>query len=247
MLSRHDWIRDMPDIANGGRVMNYLMPEATGWDEIGTYLEQDGVVALNAQPRNTIEKDALEAFGPAYDYPTWDVYMGTDEDILAQCRRFLGSHELPEGWRVACLDCPDDDTLEAIQTLNLETGVAPYPAFYARSEVVPSMTGCIWDDRGTLVATSSVNARYHPQSRFGNYVFKGSTSVAPDQRGKSLGKFVNAHVLIESHAAMGWTGAVSQVSATNVASQKTIAAAGFIRQPELMTLAIVAKGKTFTR
>lgn len=62
-----------------------------------------------------------------------------------------------------------------------------------------------------------------------------------------MGKLVNAHVLIDSQVAMGWIGVLSQVFATNIASQKTIAAAGLQPQNELMTVAVLAKGEVFTR
>lgn len=63
----------------------------------------------------------------------------------------------------------------------------------------------------------------------------------------SLGKFVNAHVMLESRDAMGWTYALSQVQTDNIASVKTITASGFVHQPDLITLGILAKGAVFTR
>ncbi|MEO0401039.1 MAG: hypothetical protein AAF214_01560 [Pseudomonadota bacterium] len=247
MQARHIWIKDAPDIANGGRVLNIISPQITGWDRIAQFMEQDGVLALIAQPRATIWQDVAAAFGDTYDMPAWDVYTSDAATVTQTCRAYLAAHQLPEGWSVTCHDCPDDGTVNAVQTLNLHTGVAPYPAFYTRSDCVATITGCVWNDAGDLVATSSLNARYHPASRLSGYVFKGATSVHPDARGHGLGKFVNAHVLLTSHARMGWDFALSQVAASNIASQKTIIGAGFARAADLVTIGLVRKGEVFTR
>jgi hypothetical protein len=247
MLARHGWIKDRPDIANGGRVLNFLEPSVTGWDEIATYLAQDGVVVLTGQPRATIEAEAGSVFGGGYEYPSWDIYAAPADVITAKCKTFLDTADLPSDWRIEVTDRPSNTVLEDIQTLNEETGVAPSPGFYLRSEAVPCLTACLRDDAGVLVATSSVNARYHPQSRFGGYVFNGSISVKPDRRGMSLGKIVNAHALLESQTAMGWHHAMSQVQSDNIASVKTVTACGFEFWSEVVTLAVVAKGEVFTR
>ncbi|MGR3660099.1 MAG: hypothetical protein ACU0CA_02780 [Paracoccaceae bacterium] len=247
MLTRHSWIKDTPEIANGGRVLNFLEPSLTGWDTVRKYLDEDGIVALTAQPRETIKAEALDVFGAGYDYPCWDVYSASGEVISDRCHAFLNTRELPKGWKIECFERPADRTLEEVQTLNAETGVAPFPGFFTRSEVVPCMTACIWDDNEILVATSSANARYHQDSRFADYVFNGSISVKPERRGMSLGKIVNAHVMLESRDAMGWTHAMSHVHSDNIASVKTVTASGFERQPDLITLAVVANGVVFTK
>lgn len=247
MFARHNWIKDTPEVANGGRVLNFLEPGSTGWAVVKQYLEEDGAVALTAQPRKTIRAEALDAFGAGYNFPSWDIYSATGEVISDSCHAFLNTQKLPNGWKIECFEQPADHILEEVQVLNAETGVAPYPGFYTRSEVVPCMTACIWDDDEVLVATSSANARYHQNSRFADYVFNGSISVKPERRGMSLGKIVNAHVMLESRDAMGWTHAMSQVQPDNVASVKTVTATGFEHQPNLITLGIVSNGVIFTR
>lgn len=247
MLTRHSWIKDTPHVANGGRVLNFLEPNTTGWDEIGKYLAQDRIVALTAQPHDTIIAEASDIFGAAYDYPSWDVYTAPLEVISPASKAFIKTKTLPKGWKIACTERPTDRTLEQIQTLNVDTGVAPYPGFYSRSEVVPAMTACLWDDDGVLVATAAVTARYHQNSRFADYVFNGSISVSPARQGMGLGKFINAHLMLKSHDALGWTHAMSHVHPDNIASIKTVTATGFAHQPDLITIAIVAKGVAFTR
>jgi hypothetical protein len=244
---RHAWISETPEVANGGRIMNFLEPDKTGWDRIRTFLEEDGAVAITAQDRGATPQRLYEMYGPGYEYPSWDTYTGKAADILVHCRELRHQNPMPEGWRVECLECPDDHALEAIQTLNTHTGVSPAPAYYLRSEVIPSLTSCIWTPDGGLAATATVSGRYHAESRFADYVFNGSISVDIHFRGKGLGKVVNAHVLIESQRRMGWAHGISQVAADNPASQKTVEACGFSRDPDLATYAVVQAGKVITR
>lgn len=247
LRKRQEWIRDTPEIANGGRILNFLDPARTGWDRIRSFVEQDGAVAITAQDSEATLPRLRQIFTEGYTFPRWDIYLGTARDILARCRVIRQQNPTEAGWHLECLDCPDDRELDAIQALNAQTGVAPAPAFYSRSEAIPSLTACLWAPDGTLAATSSATARYHPDSRLAGHVFKGSTSVDPAFRGKGLGKVVNAHVLIDSQRAMGWSKGISQVAPDNPASQKTIAACGFVRDPDLATFGIMRSGEVFTR
>ncbi|MBL4812243.1 MAG: hypothetical protein JKX69_07800 [Rhodobacteraceae bacterium] len=247
MLTRHSWIKDNPEFANGGRVLNFLEPNVTGWDAIRKYLEEDGIVGLTAQPRATIKAEAFAVFGDGYDYPSWDVYYAPADVIADKCHAYLDSRALPKGWKIECFERPSDHIIEEVQSLNLETGVAPYAAFYTRGDVVPCMTACLWDEHGVLVATSSSNTRFHDSSRLAHYVFNGSISVKAERRGMSLGKLVNAHVMLESRDAMGWTHAITQVKPDNTASVKTVIASGFVHQNDLITLGIFTNGVVFTR
>ena len=68
---------------------------------------------------------------------------------------------------MAFYDCLPEPDLSDVQNLNSATGVAPYPAYYMRSEALPVLTACIRDAGGDLVATASVADRYHKDCRLG--------------------------------------------------------------------------------
>jgi len=70
MLVRHSWIKDTPEVANGGRVLNFLEPDITGWDQIKLYLGEDGVVALTAQHKEGFVERLGSIFGPEYSFPS---------------------------------------------------------------------------------------------------------------------------------------------------------------------------------
>ena len=103
------------------------------------------------------------------------------------------------------------------------------------------------DDQGNLAATASATMRYHDDSRLRRHVFAGMASVAPDHRGKGLGKLVNALLLQESHARFVWEMATEQVSPDNPASIAMIEACGLNCRDGYISIGASNSGTRFTR
>lgn len=247
MIGRHEWLRHSTTMANGGRVMNILDPVAVGWDRVREFVASDGTVALTAMERDTAAAQLAEVFDDNFDFPEWNVHLSAAGRVLEYCRGILARYRVPDGWRLECLQSPNDHELSAIQKLNLATGVAPLPGPYLRGELVPSFTSCLWTHDGDLAAVSNASARYHSDSRFGGHVFNGSTSVALAHRGLGLGKVVTAHVLVESQHGISWTHALAQVAPDNVPSRLMVEACGLAFQPTLVTFGVIRRGLAFTR
>jgi Acetyltransferase (GNAT) family len=247
MIARHEWLVHSMTMANGGRVMNILDPAAVGWDRVREFVESDGTVALTAMKRKNAEALLSGVFGSDFDFPQWNVHLSAAKRVLEHSGKILAEYRVPNEWHLECLQTPNDQELSAIQTLNLETGVAPLPGPYLRGEVVPSFTSCFWAYDGELAAVSNVTARYHEHSRFGGHVFNGSTSVTPTHRGSGLGKIVTAHVLVESQRLFSWTHALAQVAPDNVPSRKMVEACGLTCDPSLVTFGVLPRGVKFTR
>lgn len=247
MIARHEWLAHSTTMANGGRVMNILDPKAVGWDRVREFVDSDGTVALTAMERASAAALLAEVFGRGFDFPEWNVHIAAVGRVLEHSGKILAGYHVPEGWRLECLQTPNERELSAIQALNLATGVAPLPGPYLRGEVVPSFTSCLWTHGGELVAVSNATGRYHQHSRFGEHVFNGSTSVDPTHRGSGLGKVITAHVLVESQRLFSWTHALAQVAPDNAASRRMVEACGLACNPSLVTFGVIPSGVTFTR
>jgi hypothetical protein len=65
----------------------------------------------------------------------------------------------------------DTRQVTEIQTLNMKTGVLPYPAYYMRSEASSVLTVCVLNENKNFVATASVANCYDQNSRLGGHVF----------------------------------------------------------------------------
>ena len=154
---------------------------------------------------------------------------------------------LPGGWRIDLLETPSREQIGAVQTLNEETGVSPYPAYYSRGAAVPVLTVCISDFRSPSGHGFGRIFRYHPESRLAGCVFAGMVSVAPDQRRRGLGRLVNAVMLKESQARFGWTLAKEQVAADNTASRAMIEACGLNNDDGHVSIAAINSEESFTR
>lgn len=236
-----------PLLANGGRVLNILDPDAWGWDRVKREADLDGVVALSLVDRESTLERLAEEFGPSQTFPSWEVFTGAPEDVLPVCRAVLAERELPEGWSVSHHTCPDDATIDASQELNVSTGVMPTPAYYLRGEHVPSLLTCLWATDETLAACASATMRYHPDGPFAGWLFAGGVSVNKKHRRRGLGAFTNAALIVESHQRFGWRRVVEQAKADNSPSVGMIRRCGLRPEPHKVTIVIKRAGAYFTR
>ncbi|MCV2888996.1 hypothetical protein [Ruegeria aquimaris] len=247
LLSRQDWISRTPAVANGGRVLNIVAPDELGWDQIRDLMAEDELAGFVAQDHDTFLPKVQAELGEHYSYPFWQVYRGSAEHVRAACEALLFKLDLPDGWRIDTLTHPNEDQIAKVQELNLATGVAPYPAYYSAGSLVGCVTTVLWSDTGLAVGSASVVDKFHPDGRLGGTVFKGSTCVLPDYRGKSLGKLVNAHNLLGSLEAFQWTHVISQVQPSNTASHRTIGTCGLAPLAGCVTVGALPNGTVFTR
>lgn len=244
---RQAWICETPGVANGGRILHFVEPERLGWARVAELAYEDGLVGFPC----VIEDDTVAAIrahlGAEWKTPSWQACLGSPDQVLPACEALVAAITLPPGWRIDSLERPGDGQIAAVQMLNEETGVSPYPAYYSRGEAVPVLTACLSDATGTLVATASAAYRYHPQSRLAGYLFAGMVSVSPDQRRRGLGRLINAVMLLESQKRFGWTMAKEQVAADNAASQAMIKACGLSNEDGYVSMAAISSGESFTR
>ncbi|SLN56648.1 hypothetical protein ROA7450_02936 [Roseovarius albus] len=247
LRDRQPEIGKTPSLANGGRILHVLNPEEIGWGTLREIAEQDGIIGFPlVQAEQTIAQ-IKEHLGARWETPKWLVYRGARAQVLKACSEVQFAATLPEGWQVAHHITPSDQVITEVQELNLNTGVAPYPAYYMKSEAVPVLTSFIRDDLGSVVATASVADRYHPQGRLAGHVFAGMVSVGATYRGRGLGKLINALALIESAERFNWEVATEHVAADNPASRAMIAACGLDEAEGLRSVIAMRPGEVFTR
>lgn len=236
-----------PRLANGGRFLNIIEPDAYGWENIRADAERDRIIVLAAVPRDATLDRIAEVFGAQVDAPCWACFFGTAENISPVCAEIVRSAPLPAGWRSESHLSPPPKTIADVQELNAATGVAPSPEFYMRGEAVPHLTTCIWDRYGGLAACATASYRYHSESRLGDTVFAGSVSVENAYRRHGLGTLVNAELLLASHSAFGWRRALAQAKIDNAASCGMLARCGLQVDADLVTFGINLSGEYVTR
>jgi hypothetical protein len=247
LRDRQPEIARSPHLVNGGRILHFLDPEKTGWNRVRELAEEDQLAGFPMVRQDLTLRRIEEHLGSQWRTPTWHVLLGDANRVLSACEAVIDTVDLPGGWHTTMHDCPNEDRIAEIQTLNAETGVFPYPAYYTRSEAVPVLTACIRDAQGALVATASVADRYHADGRLGGHVFAGMVSVSGTCRGKGLGKLINALALVESHKRFGWKVATEQVAPDNPVSRAMILACGLDHSQGLVTVAAINSDESLTR
>ncbi|WP_162932980.1 GNAT family N-acetyltransferase [Roseovarius sp. EL26] len=240
-------IANTPELSNGGRTLHFLNPEVTGWEHVREIADQYRIIGFPVVQADDMVAQIRQYLGPDWETPKWLAYLGERDRVLKACETVQRDVLLPDGWRVEHHVEPPNMMIVEVQNLNLKTGVAPYPAYYMRSEAVPVLTSCIRDHQGVVVATASVADRYHAQGRLAGHVFAGMVSVDETCRGRGLGKLINALALIESAARFNWTAVTEHVAADNMASRAMIAACGLGDSAGMHSVIALRPGETFTR
>lgn len=247
LRARSAQIAANPFLAHGGRILNVLDADAYGWDAIRRDVAVDGYVALTMIDRDFATTRLAEEFDAEADFPSWEAFTGRPADVLPVCKGIVSGASIPTGWRLESHLTPDHDIIDAAQSLNQATGVAPTPAYYLRGEAVPSLLTCIWDERGALAACAAATMRYHPDGPLGGWIFAGGVSVSDQHRRRGLGSLVNARLLIDSHAAFDWSTALEQARADNLASVGMITRCGLTLDPDRITVVINMTSGQLTR
>ncbi len=247
LRERASQIAANPLLANGGRILNVLDPEAYGWDAIRKDVAHDGYVALTMVDRDITETRLAAEFDEGADFPSWEAFIGHPDDVLPICKALVAGASLPPDWRIESYLAPDNDVIALSQALNQSAGVTPAPAYYLRGEAVPSILTCIWDQTGELAACASAAMRYHPNGPLGGWIFAGGVSVSDQHRRRGLGSLINARLLIDSHAAFGWTCVLEQARADNHASVGMITRCGLTMDPRRITVVVNTTGGYVTR
>ncbi len=245
--ARAEIIAQNPLLANGGRILNILDPDAYGWDNLRADAERDGFVGLTMVDRDTTLARLAKEFGPEVSFPYWEVFTGTSEDVVATCKKEIAGFAMPDGWTLTSLTHPDDETIDESQRLNQVTGVAPTPAYYLRGDDIPSILTCLRDSTGKLASCASATMRYHPDGPLSGWLFAGAVSVSPEHRRKGLGAFVNATMMCDSQKAFGWSNVLEQAKADNPASVGMISRCGLQQIPGLATIVVNMTGSYLTR
>lgn len=241
------WFKKTPGIFNGGRILGFDDPDKIGWSEVARLASIDKLALFPLFPKDQIFDSLTRHLGANWKTPHWLAYLGEPEDVINVSRARIEEIALPNGWAVEATQAPSDKQIEAVQALNAETGVSPYPAYFSRGEAAPIVTICIVDAEGQLKATASGAMRYHPESRLGGYLFAGMVSVKSDARGIGLGKLANAVLMVESHAHLSWKIVQEQAAPDNPASIAMIQSCGLTFDENLISVVAIDSDETFTR
>ncbi|MCX8572975.1 GNAT family N-acetyltransferase [Aminobacter sp. MET-1] len=221
-----DFIRGTPGACQTGRTMGCDDPERLGWERIIEFLERDGVFGFRLIERDRADALALRLDEQGFRFDWWDVFLA-DREVALKASEALLSRGLPDGF--VDLDQPTNpqgqDTAR-IQALMGAAGVVPFSGSMLTGQAGPAKTVAIGDRDGTVVAAAHGYLPHNVHSPFHRYAWGGLVAVAEHQRGKGLGNYVNARMIIGVFRDLDATHIYELVSATNIASRRMVEASG---------------------
>ena len=217
-----------------GRTMGCDDPERLGWARIAEFLDRDGFCGFRLIPSSNADRlqSHLEAQGFRFD--RWDVFLADRHSALAASEAIL-SHGLPDEFRE--LERPADPQgrdMARIQTLMNDAGVVPFSGSMLTGGVGPASTVTIGEKDGTVVAAAHGYLPHNSFSPYHQYAWGGLVAVAEAQRGKGLGSYVNARMIVSVFRDLNATHVYELISPTNLPSRRMVEACGLRHESELV-------------
>lgn len=229
-----DFLRATPGACQTGRMMGCDDPDRLGWDRIDEFLDRDGLCGFRLIPVDKAEELRSRLAERNFRFDIWDVFLADRANALAAAETII-SGGLPGG--LADLDRatrPEDEYTARIQMLMNEAGVVPFSGSLLVGEFGPATTVAVGDIAGTIVAAAHGYLPHNAYSAYHGYAWGGLVAVAGTQRGKGLGNYINARMIISIFRDLGASHVYELVSASNVPSRRMVASCGLRHEPGLV-------------
>lgn len=243
-----DFIDATPGACHAVRLMGCDDVNRLGWDRIAGFLERDGVCGFRFVPIDSLEEMTARLGALGYRFDTWNIFVGDRGTALAASEAILASG-LPEGLIDLGMptDPEGDDTTE-IQLLMSAAGVVPFSGSTLAGRLGSATTVAVGTKDRTVVAAAHGYLPHNSFSAFRDYAWGGLAAVAETQRGKGIGNYVNARLVVEVFRKLGASYVYELVSATNTPSRRMVEACGLRHEPALVCgIAVPNDGVRFTR
>lgn len=243
-----DFINTTPGACQGGRVMGCDDPERYGWTRIEQVLDRDGMFGFRLV--SAAQADAIRSrlVTLNFRFDTWDVFLADRAGALARAEAIV-QHGLPDG--LVDLDKPTEPEggyTASIQALMGAAGVVPFSGSLLVGAAGPAVTVAVGDQADTIAAVAHGHLPHNAHSPYHHYAWGGLVAVAESQRGKGLGTYINARMIVSVFRELDATHIYELVSASNSHSRRMVEACGLRYRPDLVCgLAMRQESARFTR
>ncbi|MBX3597154.1 MAG: GNAT family N-acetyltransferase [Rhizobiaceae bacterium] len=229
-----DFINTTAGACQTGRMMGCDDPNEFGWERIKDFLSNDGICGFRLIPNGKLDElsSRLAMWNCRFD--SWDVFLADRADALAACEPIL-ARGLPTG--LTEMDMPTDPDGEytvEIQRLMADSGIAPFSGSLLVGNFSPATTVVIGDENRTVFAAAHGYFPHNALSNYYRYAWCGLVAVADSQRGRGLGNYINARMIVSVFRDLGATHLYELVSATNIPSRRMVASCGLHAEPSLV-------------
>jgi hypothetical protein len=237
-----------PGACQAGRTMGCDDPDRLGWETISRILDRDGVCGFRLI--STTQAKALAGRLKARDcrFDTWDVFLAARAPALAAAQAIL-SRGLPDD--LADLPRPGEPEgayTRGIQHLMGAAGVVPFSGSLLTGALGPAVTVAVGAGSSEIVAAAHGYLPHNAYSAHHHHAWGGLVAVAPSQRGRGLGTYINARLIAGVFGELAATHVYELVSEANIPSRRMVEACGLRRAPDLVCgVATSSGGARLTR
>lgn len=243
-----DFINATPGACQTGRTMGCDDPDRLGWKRIIEFLDRDGICGFRLIPINKVAGLTSRLTERGYRFDAWDVFLADRATALTASEAIL-SRGLPDG--LVELEKPNDPESEyigRIQTVMGAAGVVPFSGSMLTGVIGSATTVAVGDRYGNVVATAHAYLPHNAHSDYHRHAWGGLVAVADSQRGKGLGNYINARMIVSVFRDLGATHVYELVSATNIPSRRMVRSCGLRHEPALVCgIAMPNDSALFTR
>jgi hypothetical protein len=243
-----DFIKATPGACQTGRTMGCDDPDKLGWERIEGFLARDGMCGFRLIPVAEAEQLKSELMKRNLRFDTWDVFLADRASALAACEAII-ARGLPDGLidRERPSD-PESEYTAQIQTLMGEAGVVPFSGSLLVGALGPATTVAVGNGDGSIAAAAHGYMPHNAHSPYHRHAWGGLVAVAGSQRGRGLGNYVNARMIVSTFRDLDATHIYELVSSSNTPSRRMVESCGLRAEPGLVCgIATASEGARFTR
>ncbi|MDW6021635.1 GNAT family N-acetyltransferase [Mesorhizobium sp. BAC0120] len=237
-----------PGLCQTGRTMGCDDTDRLGWERIEQFIDRDGVCGFRLIPAGKAEELKSRLAERNFRFDTWDVFLADRATALAASETIV-SRGPPNG--LIDLERPTDPEGEytaRIQALMGGAGVVPFSGSLLVGAFGPATTLAVGDDKGAVLAAAHGYLPHNTYSPYHGYAWGGLVAVAQSQRGKGLGNYVNARMIVSVFRELDATHIYELVSPSNVPSRRMVESCGLRPEPDLVCgIATSNDSASFTR
>lgn len=242
----NEWTRTTRGACNNGRMLACDDVEAIGWDTILKIMARDGAFGFRLMPAGKADHVTAELQRHGYRFDRWDTF--TADRAAAQERSgAIVAGGLPDDLsRLDLGNDPEAAIVRRVQEFMLANGVVPFSGSMLTGRLGPATTVAIADAGGEIVACAHTYLPHNAMSPHHRKAWGGLVAVAPSQRGRKLGAYVNAAIVTAAFDNLGAESIYEMVSATNVASRRMVETCGLSVDASVVSGAASADAHRFT-
>ncbi|RWM91011.1 MAG: GNAT family N-acetyltransferase [Mesorhizobium sp.] len=243
-----DFINATPGACQTGRTMGCDDPDRFGWELIDKILNRDRICGFRMIPASKADELKSRLAKGGFRFDSWDVFSADRASALAASEAIIG-RGLPDGLLDQDMPAePDGEYTIRIQDFMAASGVVPFSGSLLAGALGPATTVVVGDETGTVVATAHGYLAHNSHSEYHRYAWGGLVAVAQSQRGRGLGNYINARMIVSVFRDLHATHIYELVSAANLPSRRMVESCGLRRDPAVVCgVATPGDGARFTR